>query len=117
MHVRMRKLYVVLGFVVFLAVVPFIISCEPETKVTFQNQRNEDIKLFVANVRNDGSTDGFADYGTIPAQTTKTIYITFIGDAWVNRIEIRDTLGKVILSHDYNRPSLEKVGWKITVPP
>ncbi len=99
-------------------VISFVVmSCEPETKVTFQNQRNEDLDVFVASVRRDGSIDGFVDYGTIPSQTTKTIYITFLGDEWVNRIEIRDTLGKVVFSHDYNRPDLEKIGWKITIPP
>ncbi|MBI2851985.1 MAG: hypothetical protein HYX84_02610 [Chloroflexi bacterium] len=95
----------------------FSFACEPLTVVTFQNQRNEDVKLFVATVLADGSIDAFVDFGTIPAQTTKTISITFLGDEMVNRLQIRDSAGKVLLSNDYTRPDLKKIGWKITIPP
>ena len=112
---RQSLLLVILSVVSLLLF--FSVGCEPGGEVTFQNQRNEDIKVFVTHVREDGSTDGFADYGTIPGQSTKTISITFLGDEWVNRIEIRDTRGSVIISHDYKMGDLEMIGWKIVIPP
>ena len=115
-----RRILSVSKVVLFALMAVFLLvsfACEPEVKVTFQNQRNEDIKLFVAHVRDDGSIDGFVDGGMIPAQTTKTIHIIFIGDEWVKRFELRTTGGLVISSHDYRMGDLEKIGWKITVPP
>jgi len=35
----------------------------------------------------------------------------------VYRIEAVDSSGRVVFSHDYNMDDLEKIGWKITIPP
>lgn len=105
-------------FCLFMFVlVIFLSACEPGGEVTFQNQRNEDIKVFVTHVRANGSTDGYSDYGTIPARNSKTISITFLGDEWVNRLETRNLSGIVISSKDYKMGDLEKIGWKIVIPP
>ena len=104
-------------FVLVVGLLPFPFACEPPAKVTYQNQTNEDVNLFVATVLANGSIDGFVDFGIIPAKTTKTIWIAFIGDEHQNRLEIRDITGKVLLSHDYRRADLEKIGWKIIIPP
>jgi hypothetical protein len=92
-------------------------SCEPAPKVIFDNQLNQEVRIFTTHVRDDGTIDGFVELGTVPAHSTKTINITFLGDEWVNRIEVRDTLGNVTLSHDYKMGDLEKIRWKITIPP
>ena len=103
---------------IFLAsMLLFSSACEPEAKVTFQNQRNEDVTLFVATVLANGSIDGFINFGMIPSKTTKTIYIAFIGDEHVNRLQFRDSTGTILLSHDYTRADMEKIGWKIVIPP
>jgi hypothetical protein len=94
-----------------------MIGCEPSLKVTFDNKTNQEVKIFEAHVRDDGSVDGFVEQGTISPNSTKTIRITFLGDKWVNRIQIRDTPGNIIFTHDYTMPDLEKADWKITIPP
>lgn len=107
-----------LCFCVFIAILlVFSSGCEPGGKITFQNQRNEDVELFVTHVRDDGTISGFVDFGTISAQTTKKIYVSFLGDEWANRLEIRDMSGTVIISYDYKMADLEKIGWKIVIPP
>ncbi len=113
-RLKLSKLCVCVFIVILLL---FSFACEPGGEVTFQNQRNEDIKVFVTHVREDGSTDGFTDRGAIPARNSKTISITFLGDEWVNRLEIRDTHGTVISSHDYKMGDLDKIGWKIVIIP
>jgi hypothetical protein len=113
-RLKIKKLYVC----AFIAILLFFSSgCEPMTKVTFQNQRDEDVKLYVAAVHRDGSIGDFGDYGTIQAKTTKTITIAYLGNEHTNRLQIRDSAGKVLFSHDYKRPDLEKIGWKIVIPP
>ena len=105
-----------LGFILVFIVLLSIIACEPETKIAFDNQRDQDITLFIANVQENGTIDKLTEYGTIPADTVKTLYVTFLGEKWVNRIQIRDTLGNVIFTHDYKMADLEKIGWKIVIP-
>jgi hypothetical protein len=90
-------------------------GCEPGAEVTIKNDRNADVKLFVAHVRNDGSIDENSDYGTIRANDSKKLSISFLGDEWVNRLEIRDLNGKVLSSNDYTLPDLEELDWKISI--
>jgi hypothetical protein len=115
MNINNRKLIIllVLGLVFLLPVIPLLSACEPETKVTFVNKQNQEISIFVAHVRNDGSNDGLTPYGTVSALTSKTIYITFLGGDWVNRIEIRNTEGKILFSKDYKMDDLDKINWTI----
>ena len=42
--------------------------------------------------------------------------MTFIGSG-IQRIEAIDPSGKVIFSHNYKMSDLEKIGWKIVIPP
>jgi hypothetical protein len=102
---------------VFILLLICLNACEPPVKVTFENQRNQDIKLLVANVEDNHLISEFSNYGIISANTSKTIYITFLGPNWVNRIEIVDITGKVVFSHDYKMEDLEKIGWKIIISP
>ena len=107
----------VLVLLLLFTIALFSMACEPKTDITFQNQQNQDIKIFVAHVRDDGSIDGFGDYGTILAKTTKTMTIAFLGDEWVNRIKAVGPSGNEVFSHDYSRKDLEKISWKIVIPP
>ena len=104
------------SFLVF-AIAVMVSACEPKTDITFQNQRNQDVRIFVAHLRDDGSIDGFVDYGTVLVKTTKAMTITFLGDEWVNRIKATDPSGNEVFSHDYSRKELEKISWKIVIPP
>jgi len=95
-----------------------VTSCEPPVKITFINEQNQEIRIFAAHVGSNGNIDEkFVQKGTISNREKKTIYITFLGDEWVNRIEARDPNGNVVFSHDYNMPDLEKIDWKITITP
>ena len=91
-------------------------ACEPYTEITLQNQHNQDIELFVAHLRDDG-TIGFVSYGKYSAQTNTVMTITFLGDEWVNRIKAVDSSGNEVFLHDYTRKDLEKIDWTITIPP
>jgi hypothetical protein len=104
-----------LSFLLVIMVLLSVVGCEPETKITFDNQHNNDITIFVTHVRENGSTDVLTNCGIVPANTAKTLYIIFIGDKWVNRISGKDSLGNSIFSHDYSREDLKKIGWKITI--
>jgi hypothetical protein len=117
MYCRRHK-FIKLNILLFIVVLGLIsYSCEPSPDITFQNQRNEDLKLFITHVQDNGNISGFLERGTIPANTTKIFNITFFGEEWVNRLEIRDTEGKVIFSQDYIIADLKKNGWKIVIPP
>jgi hypothetical protein len=115
----MRKNILIIGYMaVLIALISmlFLSACEPEAKVTFINQQSQDIKIFVANVHENGSIGKLTEYGTISAHTSKTIYITFLGTEWINRIEIHNQNGNIIFSHDYKVAELENINWKITIP-
>ncbi len=122
MEIKMNNIKFSLKFLSLFYICVFLLSlfltaCEPEAKVTFQNQRNEDVTLFVATVLADGSIDAFVNFGMIPAQTTKTIPIAFIGNEHLNRLQIRNSTGIALLSRDYRRADMEKIGWKIVILP
>jgi hypothetical protein len=102
---------------VLLILVLVMSACEPETKITFENKYNQEVKVLVAHVRDNGTIDELTEYGIIDANSKKTIHITFLGSEWVNRIEAADLSGKVIFSHDYNIDDLEKINWKIEIFP
>ena len=107
----------ILGLLLVLILPMLLAACEPLTIITFDNQRDQVVRVFVAHVRDDGTIDELTDYGTIPANTVKKISITFLGDEWVNRIELVGPSGNVAFSHDYNRADLEKIDWKVAIPP
>lgn len=96
-------------------------ACEPGGFPIIENQRNQEVRIYVTLVRVDGipeEQEKPIDYGVVPAQTTKKLAgITFIRRNWVYRIEAVDPEGEVVFSHDYNWYDLEKIQWKITIPP
>jgi hypothetical protein len=91
------------------------IACEPEAKITFINQQDGEINIQATHVREDGTIDGFSPKGVVSARTEKTIYITFLGNKWVNRIKVVNSAGEIVFSHDYTMSDLEKIAWKITI--
>jgi hypothetical protein len=91
-------------------------SCEPYPKITFDNQRSQEMTIFATHVRDDGTISNFVKQGVIPADSINKINITFLGEEWVNRIEARDPNGIVVFSHDYKMADLEKIDWKIVIP-
>jgi len=93
------------------------LACEPGGFLQIQNMQNQEVTIFFASVRTDGTIDGLTKQVVISANTTKIISITFLGGEWVNRIEAHDPTGKVVFSHDYKMADLEKIDWKIVLPP
>ena len=55
--------------------------------------------------------------GVISPNASKQFGMVFLGSNFVERIEARDPSGKIIFSHDYKFVDMEKIGWKITIPP
>lgn len=92
-------------------------ACEPGGDITVENQHNEEVSIYSSHVREDGSTDEPTKQVTVSANATKTFTEIFIGENWINRIEAIDPSGKVVFSHDYKMSDLDKIGWKITIPP
>jgi hypothetical protein len=90
-------------------------SCEPSPQITFDNQQNQEIIVYAAHVRDDGTTSDFTKQGFVPAHSNKIIRITFLGDEWVNRIEARNALGDTVFSRDYDMNDLKEMGWKIVI--
>jgi hypothetical protein len=117
-EVKRQKMYkyfrkIIIIIVALLLILP---SCEPGGKLVVENQNKTEITIYFASVRIDGTIDKLTEQGIIPSQTTRTFGIVFLGDDWVNRIEAKDTQGKVLFSHDYKMRDLEKINWKITIP-
>ena len=90
-------------------------SCEPGGLFTIKNQRNENIVLYVATVRQDGSIDALTKQGIVSAGSLKTFHIVFLGSNDINRMEIQDLNGNVLFSHDYKLADIPKTGLTITV--
>jgi len=101
-----------------LLTAPFFLSgCEREAVITIENQRSQDVKIYHTFVHADGTLGEATYQGTISANSTKTQYIILIYDYNVKRIEAIEPSGKIVFSQDYNRADLEKIKWKIVIPP
>ena len=96
-------------------------GCEPGGEPIIENQRDEDIRIYVTVIRSDypdRDPSEEIDYGIVPARTTRELAsIVFPRRYWVHRIQAKDRSGKVVFSHDYNLDDLEKIKWRITIPP
>jgi hypothetical protein len=117
---RMRELtFMRLGVYLTLLLVVglFVLGCEPGGDITFHNLQNQDVTVFFATVLADGSIDQLTKQGVISANSTKIFSAVFPSYNWVRRIEAHDPTGKVVFSHDYKMADLEKIGWKIVIPP
>ena len=116
----MRKLTLTLfsTYLALLLAVSILASgCEPGGDLTIVNRHSQEVRIFKSHVRNDGTTDEATYQITISANETRKFSITFIGSEWIKRIEAIDSSGKTVFLHDYNRADLEKIGWKIVIPP
>jgi hypothetical protein len=113
---KRKSIYLVNLLVAFFIVnLLIMISCEPSPKITFVNQRNQDVTIFATRVRSDGTTSNFVKQGVIFAHSTNKVSITFIGDDWVNRIEARDSSGNIVFSGDYTMKKLKEINWIIVI--
>ena len=92
-------------------------SCEPGGDIIIENRQNKEVTIYFSHVRGDGSTDEPAKQGVISANATRTFNESFPRKNWVSRIEVVDSSGNVVFSHDYNMDDLEKIDWKIVIPP
>ena len=93
-------------------------ACEPGGFPVIENQRSQYVNISVSHVREDGTLDKPVDYGVVPARTTKELAgIVFVKYELMFRIEAVAPSGKVVFSHDYNWNDLEKISWKIIIPP
>ncbi len=101
-----------------LLTVPFFMSgCEPGGDLTIVNRHSQEVRIFKSDVRNDGTTNEATYQITIRRNETREFSITFIGPKHIQRIEAIDALGNVLFSQDYKMADLEKIGWKIVIPP
>ena len=101
-----------------MVAVTLLTGCEPGGFPTIENQRDNGLNIFVLDVYEDGSLSEPRNYGLVPAQSTKELAgIVFARREWVYRIQAVDPSGNVAFSHDYNWYDLEKIDWKIVIPP
>ncbi len=116
----MRKLTFML-FGLYLALLLtfglFASGCEPGGDLTIVNRHSQEVGIFKSDVRNDGTTNEATYQITIRPNETREFSITFIGPKHIQRIEAINALGNVLFSQDYKMADLEKIGWKIVVPP
>jgi hypothetical protein len=115
---RYRHWLYILGLVALLLTSALAVTaCEPETEITFQNELDHELNIFIATVRYGGGIGKFTDYGMIPANSSKVVRVTFLGDDHVFRIQLRDHSGNVLFNQAYNRTELEDEGWTIVIGP
>jgi len=95
----------------------FICGCEPRGDITFHNMQDGEVTIFFADVRDDGTIDQLTKQGVVSANSTKVFSAMFPLSNWVTRIEAHDLTGEVVFSHDYKMADLEKIDWKIVIPP
>jgi hypothetical protein len=116
------KITVIL-FLILITFVFFVSACEPGGSPIIENTRNEKINIIIQLITAEGSNpdkpDKPVDYGVVQPKSTKKLdyTITYAKRDWVYRIEAVDSMGKVVFSHEYNMDDIEKVNWKITIPP
>jgi hypothetical protein len=81
----------------------FSLACEPGGYPIIENQRNEDLTIYVITVHEDGVPPGFVrNYGVVPAETTKKLAsIVFVNPGVVKRIEAM--LFSLIMEIQYDR--------------
>lgn len=111
-----RKLSVLLFAFLFLVAIN-ISSCERSAQIKIINQSNYEITIYYTFKFPDGTYGEPAYQEIVPADSTKIQSIILIKDEGVKRIEAKDPSGKIVFSHNYNRADLEKIGWKIVIPP
>ena len=56
-----------------LALIIGSVACEPFGRPIIQNQTSQDITIFYAHVRTDGTLDQFLNDGTVPAKSTQQV--------------------------------------------
>lgn len=101
-----------------IAVAFSLLACELGGFPTIENKRDQDIRVYVTRVYEDGSLDTSIDYGMVPAlRTRKLAGITFVKPNHVKRIEAVDHTGKVVFRKDFNQYELDNVSWRISIPP
>jgi hypothetical protein len=120
---RLNRILLLAGLAIVMAA--FLVmgtSCEPGGWPIIENQSNQEVRIYTTLVRTDNPMDQPGkptDHGIIPAITTQKLKyaITFVRRNWVYRIGAKDLSGRTVFSHDYNMDDLEKINWKITIPP
>ncbi len=117
MKISINKLKLTGVFGVITLALLALIGCEPGGDITFENEFNQNLTISYTHARSNGSIDGFVTLASVAANSSKVVPLTFLGPAWVNRINVSDNSGKVIFTHDYTMGDLDKVDWKIVIPP
>ncbi len=107
-----------LTLLLVFATVLFATACEPGGFPVIENQRSQEVTIYVIDVQKDGTFGEPRNYGVVPAQGTRKLGgIVLASHEWVYRVQEVDPLGNIVFSHDYNMDDLEKISWKITIPP
>lgn len=108
-----------LGLVLLLlfTIAFFATACEPGGDIEFNNMHSKDVDIYFIAMKEDGSLGVPANQGSIPANGARKFAIVYVDRNIVYRIEAIDTSGKVVFSRDYKMADLEKIDWKIVIPP
>lgn len=115
-----RRIFSVSKVVLFALMAVFLLvsfACEPGGGITIENHQDQTISIFFTHVRADGSLDNPSKQGAVTPNATRKFFDVFLDPEWMERIEAREQSGKIVFSHDYKMGDLEKIGWKITIPP
>jgi hypothetical protein len=102
-----KRLSLPILVLLFFATALFSSACEPGGFPIIENQRNEDLTIYVITVHEDDVPPReVRDYGVVPAQTAKKLAsITFVKRSWVYRIEAKDPSGEVVFKRGAKPPS------------
>jgi hypothetical protein len=120
-----KRLQIIASLILILlfSLALFSLSCEPGDRLVVKNQSNQDVNIYVITVHEEDSSGNeisgqVRNYGIVPAKTTKELAsITFVNKEWIYRIEAKYLTGDTVFSHEYNWYDLEKIDWKIVIPP
>lgn len=104
-------------FIFAMLIIGLLFACEPGGTITFQNLRNQDITIYYTSVLANGTLDQAVKQAVVPANSAKKFGAIFLGEGFVLRIEAKDSSNKIVFSQDYKMADLDKIDWKITIPP
>ena len=115
---KFRYLELLFGLVLLLSPNLFLMACEPGSFPIINNQYHQDVTVWVTRVNDDGSFGEPRDYGIVESNTSRRLAsIAFIRRDIVFRIEAKSLGGEIVFARDYKMADLDKIGWKITIPP
>jgi len=108
-----RKILIMLA--IFSIVVVLLPGCAAVPGVSFDNQTDQEVSVFMTFMQNNDSDSEYTELGSIPANEKVKFLITFPDDNTIMQIQIRDTSRMVIFKGEYTRTDLKNNDWTITI--